>query len=550
MSYMRKIPVRTITFLTSTIVGIYLIDDKYNARTLQRNGLTVWNGLCIGLDYKINFRPGKGDKIDDLHERVAQRILRVCKSNGGLYIKLGQAIQVQSAILPPAYQRTFKTMYDDAPAVDFDQVIKIFHNDFNCHPDDMFDDFERTAIASASVAQVHRAKLKDGTPVAVKVQKPDIGKQMNWDLMAYKMLMHVYEYVFDLPLTWTAETQDKHLRAEVDFINEGKNSEKAKMHFESIRSLRDQVYVPNVFWDFTSSRVLTCEWIDGVKVTDKEGLERHIFLTGFVHADPHPGNVFVRPHPKRPKNCQIVLIDHGLYVEESVVFRHQYCLFWKSLFMMDTDMINQICHEWGINEPEMFASATLMKPYKQKTALHIASNQRMSIQDAYKLQMVLKERIKKFLSNTELIPRELIFVGRNMNIVRSLNRELGSPVNRINVMGTWAVKGLGSDWSNWGGNAKTFDEKHRQLIDKGSNFSGFFGQLAFILQSRYNYWLFRGTLLMISIGFYLTKIRESIGSWIYGRGDSRGFEEILDDRMKQTIEENLGIVLDQNVFEG
>lgn len=119
---MRKIPVRTITFLTSTIVGIYLIDDKYNARTLQRNGLTVWNGLCIGLDYKINFRPGKGDKIDDLHERVAQRILRVCKSNGGLYIKLGQATQVQSAILPPAYQRTFKTMYDDAPAVDFDQL--------------------------------------------------------------------------------------------------------------------------------------------------------------------------------------------------------------------------------------------------------------------------------------------------------------------------------------------------------------------------------------------------------------------------------------------
>ncbi len=69
-------------------------------------------------------------------------------------------------------------MLKKRPAVDFDQVIKIFHNDFKCHPDDMFDDFERTAIASASVAQVHRAKLKDGTLVAVKVQKPDIRKQM------------------------------------------------------------------------------------------------------------------------------------------------------------------------------------------------------------------------------------------------------------------------------------------------------------------------------------------------------------------------------------
>src|SRR5579871_6864976 len=117
--------------------------------------------------------------------------------------------------------------------------------------------------------------------------------------------------------------------------------------------------------------------------------------------------------------------------------------------MMDTDTINKICYEWGINDPEMFASATLMKPYKPKTALHIASNTKISLQDAYKMQMAIKERLRKFLANTELIPRELIFVGRNMNIVRSLNRELGSPVNRINIMGHWAVNGLGSDWSNW-----------------------------------------------------------------------------------------------------
>ncbi|PKK75131.1 ABC1-domain-containing protein [Rhizophagus irregularis] len=567
MSFIRKIPIRSLALLSSTIGGIYLIDDKYNARTLQRNSLTIWNGICIGLDYKINFRPEKGDKIDDLHERVAQRILRVCKFNGGLYIKLGQAIQVQSAILPAAYQRTFKTMYDEAPAVDFDQVAKIFQADFKCHPDDMFDDFERVSVASASVAQVHRAKLKDGTPVAVKVQKPNIKKQMNWDLMAYKALMYAYEYLFDLPLTWTAETQDKHLREEVDFINEGKNSERTKRDLEQIRSLKDKVYIPKVFWDYTSSRVLTCEWIDGVRVTDKEGLARQlhdvmkttidifasqIFVTGFVHADPHPGNVFVRPHPNKSKKYyQIVLIDHGLYVEESVVFRHQYSLFWKSLFLMDTETINEICQEWGINDPEMFASATLMKPYNPKTALHIATNQKFSLKDAYEMQMALKERIKKFLSNTELIPRELIFVGRNMNIVRSLNRELGSPVNRINIMGNWAVKGLGSDWTNWGGNAKTFNEKQQQLLGKEGSLMGFFSQLSFVLQSRFNYWLFRGTLLFISIGFYLTKVRESIEIWINGRdGNSRGFEDVLDDRMKQTIEEKFGVVLDQKVFEG
>src|SRR5689334_16845588 len=112
--------------------------------------------------------------------------------------------------------------------------------------------------------------------------------------MAYKWLMHTYEYFFDLPLTWTVETQDKHLRAEgmysrviisrrldlknnfffyyfkADFISEGKNAERARKDFEQIRYLRDKVYIPKVYWDYTRERVLTCEWIDGVKVTDRE----------------------------------------------------------------------------------------------------------------------------------------------------------------------------------------------------------------------------------------------------------------------------------------
>ncbi|RHZ82009.1 hypothetical protein Glove_115g30 [Diversispora epigaea] len=588
---------RRIAILTSLVGGIYLVDDKLNARTLQRNALTAWNGLCIGLDYKINFRPGKGDKIEELHERVANRILNICRSNGGLYIKLGQSIGVQSSILPTAYQRAFKQLYDDAPAVEFEQVVKIFKEDFNCHPDDIFDDFERNAIASASVAQVHQAKLKDGTLVAVKVQKPDIRKQMYWDLLAYKALMYLYEYIFDLPLTWSANYTEKHIRQEVDFENEGRNAEKTNKHLEMEKSLRNKAYIPKIFWDYTSKRVLTAEWIDGVKITDQEGIRRYgyqvkdvikttidifsyqIFCSGFVHADPHPGNVFVRPNPNNSKNFQIVLIDHGLYVEESIVFRHQYCLLWKSLFIMDTETINQICKEWGIAESDLFISAQIMKPYKSQTAIHVSSTKSVTLQDAYEMQMAIKDNIKKFLTDTELIPRELIFIGRNMNIVRSLNRELGSPVNRINLMGNWAVKGLGADWSNWGGNAKTFENNennnllsihsnnninneisklndkkvYQTIIIYKNNLSLFFEKIGFVLKSRFNYWFFKATLLMISLGLYLTQTKEVIESWIRNGGNARnarGFEELLDDQMKSSLEENFGIILDQRFFEG
>ncbi|CAG8709422.1 7906_t:CDS:10, partial [Cetraspora pellucida] len=536
--------VRRLAFIASTIGGVYLADDKWNARTLQRNVLTAWNGICIGLDYKINFRPGKGDKIDDLHERVAKRILNVCLTNGGLYIKLGQAIGVQSTILPAAYQKTFKQLYDDAPAVDFDRVVKVFKEDFNCHPDEIFDDFERTAIASASIAQVHRAKLKDGTPVAVKVQKPDIRRQIDWDLLAYKGLMHMYEYIFDLPLVWSADYTEKHLRQEVDFENEGRNSERVRIEFEKEGSLSDKVYVPKVFWDQTSKRVLTAEWINGIKITDREGLQRLGFSFNDVmktvidiFADPHPGNVMVRPHPsKSNKYYQVVLIDHGLCMEESIAFRHQYCLFWKSLFLMDSDMINQICKEWGINEPELFVSATLMKPYTSQTALHISSTQAATLRDAYEMQMAVKDRIRKFLADTELIPRELIFVGRNMNIVRALNRELGSPVNRVNLMGNWAVKGLGPDWSNWGGNAKTFEWQQRQISQ-------------FISDGVHRLSISQKTFLSFFERFYFNNAKEAINSWIYNSGP-RGFEEVLDDQIKTSLEENFGMMFNEKIFEG
>ncbi|CAJ0922603.1 13948_t:CDS:10 [Entrophospora sp. SA101] len=575
MPFFTRVRVQRVALLATVLGGIYFTDHKFNARTLQRNTLTVWNG------------PGKSDKIDDLHERVANRILNVCRSNGGLYIKLGQSIGVQSSILPLAYQKAFKSLYDDAPAVDFNQVIKVFEEDFCCHPDDMFDNFERTAIASASVAQVHRAKLKDGTLVAVKIQKPDIRKQMDWDLLAYKALMYMYEYIFDLPLTWSSSFTVKHIRQEgkfkegraiefakdfiklltsrlasllIDFENEGRNAEKARQNFEKESSLCDKAYVPTVFWDYTSKRILTAEWINGVKVTDIKGLESYGFslkdvmktvidvfsfqiFQRFVHADPHPGNVFVRPHPlKGGKNYQIVLIDHGLYVEESASFRQQYCLFWKSLFLMDTDAINQICKNWGINEPEIFASATLMKPYQANIALHITSTQAVTLQDAYEMQMAVKERIKQFLSDTELIPRELIFVGRNMNIVRSLNRELGSPVNRINIMGEWAAKGLGPKWSVWNGT-------NRKLGFSG-NLSFILGQFSFLISSRFNYWLFKGALFLISLRFYFNKTKETIIKWIKSDSKTKGFEEILDDQMKRSLEQNFGVVLDERIFEG
>lgn len=156
----------------------------------------------MALDYKINFRAhplpiiGSEGGIEELHRRSAERMFELLRHNGGLYLKIGQAIAMQSAVLPPEFQKMFSRMFDDAPQRSWEEVEKVIREDFGMGAQEVFGVswagaegkgvMERTARASASVAQVHWARLADGREVAVKIQKPEIKKQIGWDLWAFK----------------------------------------------------------------------------------------------------------------------------------------------------------------------------------------------------------------------------------------------------------------------------------------------------------------------------------------------------------------------------
>lgn len=138
-----------------------------------------------------------------------------------------------------------------------------------------------------------------------------------------------------------------------------------------------------------------------------------IFTWGHVHCDPHPGNILVRRHPEHPKRPQVVLIDHGLYVDLTPSFRRQYSELWRSLFVLDTDTIERIAHSWGIANANLFASATLLKPTtvkkdkvtKEERARRLEEEKAKS---AHQVQEELKERLRTMLENEQLIPRELV----------------------------------------------------------------------------------------------------------------------------------------------
>lgn len=170
-------------------VGLWAYDKEYNASALRRSLRTMVFGVTLALDFKLNFDPNDADKIDRIHERTAQRLSRLVDQNVGMYVKLAQALAIQAAILPKPYREAFANVFDGAPAVSWEEVVRVFRNEFGCHPDDAFDSFEREPLASASIAQVHKARLKadpnkpwkeDEGWVAVKIRKEAVPKQMEW----------------------------------------------------------------------------------------------------------------------------------------------------------------------------------------------------------------------------------------------------------------------------------------------------------------------------------------------------------------------------------
>ncbi|EAR86296.1 ABC1 family protein (chaperonin), putative (macronuclear) [Tetrahymena thermophila SB210] len=482
-------------------------DYTTREKIMWRNLRTLKAGAVILINYKWRFSP---ENVEQIHEETAEELYNMCRENDGLYVKFGQAVAASEHMLPPSYFKWFSLLQDKAKAVEYEAVRKIIKEDLGSNPEDIFEEFEQEPVASASIAQVHRAKLKTGETVAVKIQKPNIQKQFGYDMFMHKLFLQVLEYAFDLPLTPFHESIEENLAKEIDFNIEAENSKKCKILFQKLG--RKEIYVPNIYDQYTSKRTLVMEWIDGIKITEEsqlvqqgydikgilnsiiEAFAEQIFITGFTHADPHPGNLLVRRNPQDTQKQQIVLLDYGLCFQVSENFRLQYCSLWKSLFLQDSQALKDIVKQWGIQDDEQFASFQLMRPYNKNKPL----TDKISKEDVYNLQMKFKGDFKKMLGDTNKFPKDLLFINRNMNLVRSINKKLGSQVNRINLMAKYSVKGLHEDTNT--------------------------------LKKKFNLIWFETRLMFSSIFYKLVQ------AWFkFFKG--KGFEDILDEEMKKAIQQ-------------
>lgn len=242
---------------------------------------------------------------------VPERLRLTLEELGATFIKIGQLLSGRADLLPPAYIEELSKLLDSAPPVPTEEIREVIEREFDAEVDELFLTFEDKPIASASIGQVHRATLFDGTEVVVKVQRPGIEEIVEADLdllvRQARFLERRSETVRDNNVAAIAEELARSLREELDYQTEGRNAERLRTNLSD----DPRFVIPQVFWNLTSRRVITMQYLDGIPFNrikelreagyDLSSLARlaveaylkQIFVHGFYHADPHPANIMV-----------------------------------------------------------------------------------------------------------------------------------------------------------------------------------------------------------------------------------------------------------------
>ena len=295
--------------------SFHLNRSRQIARVLLSHG---WDFLRNNEDRTAAVTSPVAANARPLHLRQALEEL------GTTFIKLGQILSTRADLLPPEYLAELIKLQDSATPVAFEEIQEALATELDQPLEQIFAQFNPVPLAAASIGQAHAAILLDGTEVVVKVRRPGVVEQVNEDLEILKELTAIasrhWDFADRYDLTGLVEEFSQTLRRELDYIREAHNAERFAVNFAA----DPHIHVPRVFWEATTSRVLTLERIRGIKINDlnaldEQGTDRRwladyatnvvlkmVCEDGFFHADPHPGNFFIEP------DGTIGLIDFGM----------------------------------------------------------------------------------------------------------------------------------------------------------------------------------------------------------------------------------------------
>ncbi|XP_058148918.1 aarF domain-containing protein kinase 1 isoform X2 [Dasypus novemcinctus] len=408
------------TSMALTASGFYLYSNKY------------WDPNDFGA-----VRVGRA--VATVHLRSARRLCELCCANRGTFIKVGQHLGALDYLLPEEYTSTLKVLHSQAPQSSLQEIRQVIREDLGKEIHDLFVSFDDTPLGAASLAQVHKAVLHDGQTVAVKVQHPKVRAQSSKDILLMEVLVMAVKQLFpEFEFMWLVDEAKKNLPLELDFLNEGRNAEKVAQMLKQFDFLK----VPRIYWELSTKRVLLMEFVEGGQVNDRDYMERNkidvneisrhlgkmysemIFVNGFVHCDPHPGNVLVRKCPDTGK-AEIILLDHGLYQVLTEEFRLDYCHLWQSLIQTDMKRVKKYSQRLGAGELyPLFACMLTARSWDSVNRgidrVPVTATEDSEIRDNAANYL---PQISQLLNH---VPRQMLLIFKTNDLLRGIEASLGT----------------------------------------------------------------------------------------------------------------------------
>jgi ubiquinone biosynthesis protein len=408
------------------------------------------------------------------HIRNARRVQRAMLSLQGLFIKIGQLISIMTNFLPEEFRRELEGLQDHVPPRPYGDVEKRFRDEFSDRtPEDLFVEFERRPIASASIGQVHVARLQGGAQVAVKVQYPDIEEIVRSDLKTLRRIIGIvqwfFPYIDGLEAVY-AEIKSMILE-ELDFTAEAANINRIADNFAG----RDDVAFPQVVAELSTHRVLTTRFEDGVKIGDLNALDargydrkrlarqvvelycQQIFTDGVYHADPHPGNLLVREGPTG--TLQVVFLDFGAVAEVSEQMRRGIVDLIQGGLAADTTRIVHAMRDMGFVARgaddrtfekiieffhQRFQDQVKLDSFNLKDIRFDPEKGLEDLADLRRMDISLRE-----LTSSFHVPKEWILLERTLLLLMGLCTALDPTMNPMTVIKPYLEKFVLGDEGDW-----------------------------------------------------------------------------------------------------
>ncbi len=319
----------------------------------------------LGMTHALE-RAGKVVPLERLNELVAlpppERVRRALEEMGPSFVKLGQVLATRVDLFTPEWIAEFEKLQNRVPALPFEQVREQLEADLGAPPEQVFAVFDPEPIAAASIAQVYRARLQDGSEVVVKVRRPNIKPLVEADMRLLHRLAAIIEAESPDLARYQPRALVRQLQAslalEMDLAAECRHAERIAACFVDEPAL----VVPAVYWEWTGERVNVQQFIDGIALSDLDALEaaggdrrriarigaqielKMMFLDGFFHADPHPGNVFWLPGDR------LGLIDFGMVGRLSEARRQQMVDLFDGLVQRDAGPVAEVLLDWTVDD--------------------------------------------------------------------------------------------------------------------------------------------------------------------------------------------------------